>query len=339
MFRRWFPALVAVSAVAACESGRTSDKDLGPLVVKPDTAIKPIDVNKAMRDAGELGRAVGLPDHEIEHLLGAHATTFKSTTVVTEGAAQVDNLTVETTIELGADGAWHAVSNNTADYGREAIWSGGALYLRPRYSRWHKRAPNDKREPAELRDDYAGELAAAYDLLAPGVALSDKGTRTVAGRTGRVIGLGLSTSPRKPPAEKLTQKKWRESRVVEAVGGEIVIDAQTGVPLSGQLTGKLAFTRDGRKFEMSLDVSQAVRDVGTTVAIAVPEADQVVATPERLREVEDRNTLLDGIAPPIGARAADDSGSGAPGAPGAASAGSGATPPAAGSGAGSGGKP
>lgn len=326
MFRRMLPVVVAL---AACDSGRTSDKDLGPLVVKPDDTIAPIDVAKAARDAGELDRAVGLPDHEIERLLGPHGTTFKSTTVVTEGATQVDNLTIETTIELGADGAWHATSNNSADYGRETIWSGGALYLRPRYSRWHKRAPNDKLEPAALRDAYAGELAAAFDLLAPGVALSDKGARTVAGRNGRVIGVALSTSPRKPPAEKLTQKKWREGRLVESVAGEIVLDDKTGVPLSAQLTGKLAYTRDGRKFEMAIDVSQAVRDVGTAVAIAVPAAGEVVATPERLREVEDRNAMLDGIAPPIGARAADE-GSGAV-------AGSGA---AAGSGAGSaGGKP
>src|SRR5678815_4726537 len=108
MFRRILPVVVAL---AACDSGRTSDKELGPLVVKPDDKIAPIDVAKAARDTGELGRAVGLPDHEIEHLLGPHGTTFKSTTVVTEGATQVDNLTIETTIELGADGAWHATSN------------------------------------------------------------------------------------------------------------------------------------------------------------------------------------------------------------------------------------
>jgi hypothetical protein len=315
--------LAAVSAVAACGNGRTSDKELGSLVIKPDDTIKPIDLAKAVKDPGELGRAVALPHREVERLLGPHVTTFRSATVVTEGANQVDALTVDTTIELGEAGAWHALSNNSADYGREAIWSGGALYLRPRYARWHKRAPNDKHEPAALRDEYAGEIAAVWDLLAPGVELFDRGNRTVAGRNGRVVEIKLSPSPRKPPAEPLTQRKWRETRIVEAVAGEIVLDAEHGVPLAAKLTGKLVYVRDGRKFQWTLDASEDVRDIGTAVAIATPDPADVVATPERKREVEDRNALLDGIAPPIGARADDGA---VPVAPGAGS-GSGAAKP------------
>jgi hypothetical protein len=297
---------VAVAAVAACSGGKTSDQELGELVVAPTRERPPIDVALAARDPGELGRALAMPHHDALAALGPHTHVAKSAVVVHDGAAQVDALTVETTIEPGADGAWHAVANNSADYGREAIWHGGALYLRPRYARWHRRAPNDAEEPTRLRDEYGAEIAAVWDLVAPGVALADKGPRTVAGRAGRVVELAPARSPRTPPPEPLTQRKWRESRVVEAVSGEVVLDAGTGAPLAARLAGKISFVRDGKRYTMTIDASHEVRDVGQLVAITLPPPDEVVATPERLREVDDRDALLKGIAPPT--RAPDDPG-------------------------------
>ena len=41
-------------------------------------------------------------------------------------------------------------------------------------------------------------------------------------------------------------------------------------------------------------------------AIAAPPADQIVTTPMRAREVDDRNTLLKGIAPPERKAVPDD---------------------------------
>jgi hypothetical protein len=298
-YRSVLVAVAALAGAAGCSSGRTPDRDLGGLVVAPDDQVKPIDVGRAARDAAELGRAIALPHHEAAQRLGPHTTSLRSAVTVTEGTKQVDALTTETTIELGADGAWHAVSNNTADYGREAIWAGGALYLRPRYARWHKRAPNDDAEPAALRDDYAAELAAVWDLLAPGIEVTDKGARTVAGRAGRAIEVKLAPSPKPAPPEPLVQRKWRESRVVEAAAGEVVLDAETGVVLSAKLAGKLAFSRDGRRFTMAIDAGAELRDVGAAVAITLPPPEEVVATPERIKEVDDRDALLKGIAPPI----------------------------------------
>jgi hypothetical protein len=242
----------------------------------------------------------------------------KSTTLVHEGANQVNALTVDTTIELGDKATWHAVANNSEDYGREAIWTGDALYLRQRYARWHKRAPNDELEPVALRDDYAAELAAVWDLLSPGIELSDRGARTVAGRGGRVIEVKLSPSPKKPAAEPLTQRKWRETRVVEAASGEVVLDTDTGAPLAIKLAGKLAFVRDGRRFTMTIDATSAVRDIGQVVAIALPPAEEVVATPERFKEVDDRDALLKNLAPPIKAQLDDEAGTSAGSAAGSA---------------------
>jgi hypothetical protein len=65
-----------------------------------------------------------------------------------------------------------------------------------------------------------------------------------------------------------------------------------------KLSGVVSFMRDGRRFAMKLSVHSEVSAIGTALAIAAPSADDVVATPERLREVDDRDFLLQGIAPP-----------------------------------------
>jgi hypothetical protein len=220
----------------------------------------------------------------------------------------VSDLADATKLEVGAgsDAApWHGLYTNSADYGRETTWSGGALYLRPRYQRWHRRPPETPDEPDNLRDGFADAVFATWDLLAPGVELTDAGAASVAGRTGRKVVIRLAPSPRPLPHEPLAQRAWREHRTVDAVDGEVVLDADTGVPLSVRLTGAIGFQRDGRAFVMKLEATRTI-EMGSA-AIAEPAGSDVVATPERAREVDDRDFLLQGIAPPL------RSGSNAPG--------------------------
>ncbi len=81
------------------------------------------------------------------------------------------------------------------------------------------------------------------------------------------------------------------------VSGEVILDAEKAVPLAVKLTGTISFMRDGRRFQMKVKLDAKVASLGAT-AIAAPDAAEVVATPERLREVDDRDKLLEGIAPP-----------------------------------------
>jgi hypothetical protein len=50
---------------------------------------------------------------------------------------------------------------------------------------------------------------------------------------------------------------------------------------------------------MAVKLDSSLSGIGTAAAIAAPPEDEVVATPERLREVDDRDELLKGIAPPL----------------------------------------
>lgn len=290
------------ASLALCACGRSqgvSDRDLGGLVVAPRHQAAPIELERATKDPGELGRALMLPEHTVATAIGAHAIGISSATVVTEGGVQVSNLDDHTTIELGDKGAYHAIYTNSADYGREATFANGTLYLRPRYQRWHGRAPEAADEPEKLRDQFYEPIAATWDLLAPGVELSDRGAAQVAGRAGRKIEVTLAGSPQPAAPEPLAQRKWRENRLIEALTGEVVLDAATGVPLHVKLAGTIGFSRDGRRFSMKVSVVSDVSAVGQVVAIAAPLPEDVIATPERLREVDDRDLLLQGIAPPL----------------------------------------
>ncbi len=291
---------VLVLCAAAC--GRTrgvQDQDLPGLVVEARKPEAPIDVARAARDPVELGRALARPYRVVLAALGPHTAGINSAIAVTEGGKPVSELSDHAQIDNGTGDAYHAIYTNSADYGRETTFVDGTLYLRPRYQRWHARDPETPDEPAELRDRYFEAVAATWDLLAPGAELADRGALEVAGRAGRKIEIAHTADPRDPPAEPLAQRKWRETRSVDEVTGEIVLDAERGVPLAVKLTGTVGFTRDGRRFAMKVSVDSAISGLGSAAMIVPPPDGEIVATPERRREVDDRDYLLQGIAPPL----------------------------------------
>jgi hypothetical protein len=292
-------AVLAICAAACGRSQGVSDQELPGLVVEARKAEPPLDVELATRDPAELGRALARPYRAMLAALGPHSVAVNTATTVEEAGKPVSELSDHAQIDNGDVETYHAIYANSADYGRETTFVDGTLYLRPRYQRWHARAPEAPDEPFALRDQYFEAVAAIWDLVAPGAELADGGKVEVAGRPGRKITVRRSADPSQPPAEPIAQRKWREGRSVEAVDGEIVLDADKGVPLAVKLTGRIGFSRDGRRFAMKVSLDSTISGLGTMAQIATPGADDVVATPERLREVDDRDYLLQGIAPPL----------------------------------------
>ena len=295
MFRVTVAALLAL---ASCGRSRgVPDEDLGNLVKAPADNATPVKVARAASVPAELSRALTQSLTTVVSALGPHTVKVATSTTIDEAGAVTDDLKDETVIEIGAQDAFHGLYTNTADYGREVIFVGGTMYLRPRYQKWHGRAPEGSDEPAQQRDSFYTGVAATWDLLAPGVELIDKGAVNVAGRPGRKIQIEKAPKAGTNPAEKLTQRKWRETRVVEDVSGEVVLDVDKGVPLSVQLAGTITFMREGRRFKMKTSVTSTVLALAMP-DIAAPVPEEVVSTPGRLREVEERDELLKGIAPP-----------------------------------------
>jgi hypothetical protein len=291
--------LTLAACLASCgRSQGVPDQDLAGLVIAAKTEEAPIDVDRATKDPGELGRALMRPYRTAVAALGPHTLVIATAMSDAQNGKADEQLTDQTKLELGDAGAWHAVMTNSADYGRETMFTGGKLYLRPRYQRWHGRAPEAPDEPVTARDAYAEAMAATWDLLAPGAELTDLGPAQIAGRAGRKIGIKLAPTLRPVAPEPLAQRKWREGRTVTALQGEIVIDADKGVPLAVKLDGTIEYQREGHRHALTASVHSEVTALGA-VAIAAPSGDETVATPERLREVDDRDYLLQSIAPPL----------------------------------------
>ena len=247
---------------------------------------------------GELARALAMPHRLVSAALGSHAFAGTSTVETREAGTVVDVLSDTTAIEIDADGRFHAALANSKDYGREAFWTDGTLYLRPRWGKFHRRPANDADEPLQIRDEIFATLGAYFELVAAGSEISDKGAVQHAGRAARKVEIKLAPSARAAPPVTGRQRAWRADAVVKAVTGEIVLDAESGAPLAGSLDAVVAFNRDGRGLEMHLVVSHAISAIGQPHPIGAPPLGDTVATPTRLKEVEDRDLLLKGIAPP-----------------------------------------
>jgi hypothetical protein len=288
---------LALATLACGRSPGVPDEQLGSLVIDPKPPAK-IDVALAQKDPEELARAMASTHATALAALGAHSVSIDSKTVVEEAGKITDEMSEHTDLQIGEAGAFRGVYTNSADYGRETIFAGGRLFLRPRYQKWHGRAPETTEEPAQLRDQFYAAIAATWELVAPAAELTDLGAAQVAGRSGRKIAVKLSPSPRANPRETLSQRMWRENRSIEALAGEIILDAETGMPLAAKWAGRISFGRDGRRFAMKLDVDAKVTAFGFAGVVPPLEAD-VVATPERKREVDERDFLLKDIAPSI----------------------------------------
>ncbi len=299
------PALLYLLSVACGRDQGVSDEQLRGLVIEAKTPSA-IDVDQATKEPAELARAMAASHGAVLAALGPHSLSLETHTIVEENGKPVSDLSDKSVLELGDKGsghgpgdvAFHGLYENSADYGREAIFKAGKLYLKPRYQKWHGRTPETLDEPAQLRDSYFGPIAATWDLVGPAAELTDKGVVQVAGRAGRKIMVKLAPSPRELPHEALPQRKWRETRTIAALDGEVTIDVEKGVPLAIDLTGAVAFSREGRRFTMKLAIKGAITKLGATEITAPPEGD-VISTPTRRGEVDERDYLLNGIAPPI----------------------------------------
>ena len=265
--------------------------------------VRPIDVARAARDPAELARALALPHGDSAARLGAHRFRGTHALRVTENGAVLEALDEQSEIDFAAAGDCHALYTNSRDYGRELTFvagSGGTVWVRPRYGKFHRRPPTSPEEPRQVLGEIYGNLGADFELVAHAATVADGGPVDAGGRPARKVILGVGPARPRPPAGA-PEKAWRDGVTVQALSGEITLDAATGAVLAGRLSARLAFVHKGRSLEMTLDSTHAVTPAAD-VAITPPPPELSTTTPARSPELRDREDLLQGIAAP-GARA------------------------------------
>lgn len=274
------------------------DEELGGLVISPETSTPSVDQDEASSNAPDLVNAVRMPHAWIGEQIGAHVVRGRTSLKVEESSAVIEELDDELLLDFDGEDRFLATLDNSMEYGRHAIYDGSTLYLRPRFGLYHGRAPQSEAEAAEIRNEMYGVAGDYLELLSRQLEVSDKGVSTREGRAAREVLLKLAPKPRPITPETLTHRQWRDTIEVKALSGSVFLDAETGVPLYVQLAGSIAFERDKRRFVMSLGAELTISEIGHTRAIAAPAEDMVLAIAPRRRELAERDSLLESIAPP-----------------------------------------
>ncbi len=288
MNTRVFRLLVTVIVLACAACGREGRAPEAPL----PAAAPAFDVARAASDPVLLGVAVARSPRELFPSFRLRAT---SRVAVVEDGKPLESLDEEALVERAPGGALHAYYGNSREQGRELYASGGQVWVRPRYGKFHRRAPAEPDEAERVADETGGTLAAYLELVLPGAVLRDAGAATAAGRPGRKVILARAQTP---PAPRADLAGWRRTATVEALDGELILDEATGAVLAGRLAARVGFTRDGRALAMTLAATHSLEAVGGALAITPPPDSESSPTPQRSTEMADRDELLGGLAPP-----------------------------------------
>ncbi|WP_041453246.1 hypothetical protein [Anaeromyxobacter dehalogenans] len=169
--------------------------------------------------------------------------------------------------------------------GKHVIWTGGATYARALPAPFRERPTDRGRDARRFRDEsfrLAGTVAALYG---PALRLEPAGEARLLGRAARRYRLSLAPAA-KPPApqppppgapapdpDTARRLAFLQGRVPVAADGELLADAETGVPLRVRLSG----------------------------AFEVPNAPGVKARLELLAEVKALGGAVGPVAAPAGA--------------------------------------
>lgn len=223
-----------------------------------------------------------------------------------------DNVTTDSDVWMDEQGNWRLVDLNDKDGGREIVLHGHELAIALRYGRMIRRPAEDP-EPMRLLAQGVGGPYAAWDLLRDVATVDDFGTDTFEGRKVHVYKLTKSSHPAAPVTklEAGDRQAWRKTLTVEKVTGTVMIDEQLGIPLLAEINGAYTMRRaeqgegqgDGTPMRGAVGARVSIEAIGTSPAIAEPEADDLAS---RQRTVPDERALLGGLprapARPHGAR-------------------------------------
>jgi hypothetical protein len=281
--RTWAVTL-AFAALGGCS--HPGDENLG-LSRGPSQAIDPAQLTKP----AELVRAARLPGAELDGRLGARHVEASSTLKIEPPGKPVE--TLEETFRLDADGkgAVHLQHDNSRSGGLEAIATGGALYVRPRWGKIEKRRPEGD-EVDRLRRSVETVAADYLDLLSRWLLVREDGRVQVAGRSAVKLKLSAMQKPLAAPAEQDPARAWRDRLQVRYVDGDLVMDVASGALLQARLDASYAFERKGESGPLQVTLGYR-QTTGTAEPIVAPP--DAVPAPQRTRPMLERQQLLEGL--------------------------------------------
>lgn len=175
-----------------------------------------------------------------------------------------------------------------AETGKRIVLANGMTYARSRYApfgAWRERPTDRGRDARRFRDESFGLLADVAALYGPALALRPAGEATVLGRPARrfqiafaqgAAAAGPSRLGAQPPdggPDEDTRRRlaFLDGRIPARAEGEVLADAESGVPLRFLLKG--AFTvKDDPDARVDVELSGQMKALGPAVgAVLAPK--------------------------------------------------------------------
>jgi hypothetical protein len=273
-------ALPLLLLAAACSRGADSEarrRVLSPAVAPAPTAPTPGELGdpRALlgQDAGEAARRLGSFDWRgTAHFVVTHQGDAEARVEVSERHRVRQLATGEFEVESEVDGG----GGPGAVTGKVVVFTGGLTYARGRFAPFRERPTDRGRDARRFRDESFGLAADLARLYGPALTLVPAGDDPVLGRPARryTVALGQVTPAAPdgrvfgtggPDADSKRHLAFLDGRVPTAAGGELWLDAATGVLLRSRLTGAFG-VKDDPRVRVTVEVAGEVKAIGEKVA-------------------------------------------------------------------------
>jgi hypothetical protein len=231
-------------------------------------------------DADEAGRRIG----SFEWTAGVEWSVTRQGSAERVRAVErhrlVQSATGEFSVELEVDPGLGEGSQT----GRDVIWAGKMTYARGRWAPWRERPTDHGRDARRYRGESFGLAADLLSLSGPRLSIAPAGEATVLGRAARRYTLALAEVPEAaPPPETRVfaqggpdpdtkvRLTFLDGAQVVSVKGDLLLDAQTGIPLGLSLDAAFGVKADPRA-RIQVALRAQVKSLGAGVpAVTAPK--------------------------------------------------------------------
>lgn len=284
--RPYLAASLLLAAAAAC--GRKGDGDAGRPFSKEEaraaasTAFDPErPEGSLLLDADEAARRIG----SFEWTAGVEWSVTRQGSAERVRAVESHRLVQSATGEFALANEIDSGRGEGSETGREVIWAGKMTYARNKWAPWRERPTDHGRDARRFRGESFGLAADLAALFGPRLSLAPAGEGTALGRKALRYALAFAADLPEPPARPETRvfpqggpdpdTKLRLSFLdgAQAVSakGELLLDAQTGVPLRLSLDAAFGVKADPRA-RIQVALRAQVKALGAGVpAVAAPK--------------------------------------------------------------------
>jgi len=282
-------AVLAVALASACSRG--ADAEARQRVLAPEAPAAPAAWPKPeLADPAEVRSLLALDAGEAARRLGSFEWSGAAAFTVTRQGDSAARVHVEERHKVRqlASGDFDVESEVDAGQGpgavsgKHVIHAGGMTYAAARYAPFRERPTDRGRDARRFRDESFGLLADLARLYGPALTLTPTGDAAVVGRTARKFVVSLapaapaSTAGSEtrtfqnggPDADSKRHLAFLDGRVPVAAAGEVLLDAETGVPLKARVTGAFS-VRDDARVRVQVEVAGEVKALGGKVGQVV----------------------------------------------------------------------